>query len=176
MMDDLPETATTSELAKLIAGPHGDVDLALRRVRHWTLAGALLPTAESARGSAGRTRLYSRHAIYVAAVLNDLTEFGLTIDLLKKAAAALEPHNPSDPRFDKVKREQRELWDQAVSGKFPVLLTVSEGGGSALVPDGHPVHVSGWPVTYINVTQAVNRLRGHQNVESLLKGEGWPKP
>ena len=79
---------TVRALAEAIR-PRADEDaiaFVSRRIRHWTLAGAL-ETIGEARSGVGRHRRYTREAAYFAAVLDALADLGLPIDALKKVGS-----------------------------------------------------------------------------------------
>ena len=61
----------------------------LRRVRHWTNLGLLVPNEEPHLGE-GKHRHYDTSQIYVAVLLNALSEYQLNIGILKQAAYSFQ--------------------------------------------------------------------------------------
>jgi hypothetical protein len=85
----------------------------IRRIRHWTLAGALLPIGATHSGT-GRHRRYGSESVYEAALLNRLAEWSLPIGVLKAIATVL--------RQDRARGEFKALWDEAIAGHSVVFL------------------------------------------------------
>jgi DNA-binding transcriptional MerR regulator len=109
------ETLSLADLTRAVAGT-GESDrvgIIARRIRHWTLAGAL-PTAGPRHSGSGKHRRYTRDAAYVATILNHLANFGLSIGALTAVS-------------DEVSyaiRKQESLWHDAVAGRQPIYLFV----------------------------------------------------
>jgi hypothetical protein len=126
---------TVRALAESIR-PRADEDgiaFVSRRIRHWTLAGAL-DTIGEARSGVGRHRRYARETAYFAAVLDALADLGLPIDALKKVGEQLRNWYREDGYA-------RRGWDYALAGKGTVYLwtEVSLSSGD---PDRDWVRVS----------------------------------
>jgi hypothetical protein len=85
----------------------------IRRIRHWTLAGALLPIG-SAHAGTGRHRRYGIEAIYEATILNKLAEWSVSIGVLKTVATTLRQY--------RARGDGRRLWSEAVAGRETVFL------------------------------------------------------
>jgi hypothetical protein len=105
-MDD--QSLTVSELAKAVADKEGDSDLVTRRIRHWTLAGALAAEGPAHSGT-GRHRRYAASTAYYAVLLNWLADWGLSISVLQGVSERLQPMLAGDPRLS-------DLWNDAISG------------------------------------------------------------
>lgn len=81
---------TVRDLAEAIRpdAPEDEVVFVTRRIRHWTLAGALQTVGEVHSG-VGRHRRYSTDAVYFAAILDALADGGLPLEALKLVAEQL---------------------------------------------------------------------------------------
>lgn len=123
---------TVSELADLVApvvsssaSPgQGDVDLVIRRIRSWTLSGALKPIGDPYTGS-GRHRRYGRTSIYVAAVLNVLAENDQSIATLLSVSQLIRAV-ADDPPI--IVGEPLRAWQIALAGEGLVYLATSAIG------------------------------------------------
>ena len=102
----MDRTLTVSELAKAVAGKEGS-DLVTRRIRHWTLAGALAAEGPTHSGT-GRHRRYAASTAYDAVLLNWLADWGLSISVLLGVSGRLQPVLASS------------LWNDAISGSSGV--------------------------------------------------------
>src|SRR5688572_3304914 len=93
--DATPEKLTVSEIAERVAksSVFAEVsdrrEVVLRRIRHWTTAGAL-PSEGDPHSGTGRHRTYSPQTIYLASVLNVLADTGLPLEMLKAASDAVQ--------------------------------------------------------------------------------------
>jgi hypothetical protein len=81
---------TVRDLAEAIrpGAPEDEIVFVTRRIRHWTLAGALQTVGEVHSG-VGRHRRYSTDAVYFAAILDALADGGLPLEALKLVAEQL---------------------------------------------------------------------------------------
>lgn len=104
----MDRTLTVSELARAVAGKEGDSDLVTRRIRHWTLAGALAPEGLAHSGT-GRHRRYAASTAYEAVLLNWLADWGLSISVLQGVNEQLQPMLAGNLRLS-------GLWNDAISG------------------------------------------------------------
>ena len=104
----MDRTLTVSELAKAVAGKGGDSDLVTRRIRHWTLAGALAAEGLAHSGT-GRHRRYAASTAYEAVLLNWLADWGLSISVIHGVSERLQPMLAGDPPLN-------ALWNDAISG------------------------------------------------------------
>jgi hypothetical protein len=77
----------------------------IRRIRHWTLTGALLPIGATHSGS-GKHRRYGSESVYEAAYLNKLADWGMPIGILKGTITVI--------RQAIARGEAKQLWDKAV--------------------------------------------------------------
>ena len=103
---------TVAELAKKVAEHERDLDLVTRRIRHWSLAGVLDPLGPTHSGT-GRHRRYAGSAVYCAAVLNRLADWGLPISVLKVVGQRLPDH---------LTPQLCVLWNDSISGKRGVCM------------------------------------------------------
>jgi hypothetical protein len=120
---------SVSELARIVASvvsfpekpTDADVELVIRRLRSWTLAGALTPVGDPHSGT-GKHRLYDRSAVYPAAVLNVLADNDQSIGNLLEIARLIR--NLSGP-VPLIAGDLQHLWAQAISGTDDVFLIIS---------------------------------------------------
>jgi hypothetical protein len=98
---------TLSELTRRLAADASQQrhDLVLRRLRHWSLAGALRTAGQLHTGT-GRARRFEAEEVYIAAVLLRLADWGLPIGALKAVAETIRLE------IDKV-GETAGLWAEA---------------------------------------------------------------
>lgn len=122
---------SVSELAQIVAPvasfpkapTEADVELAIRRLRHWTLAGALKPIGEPHSGT-GKHRRYDDAAIYSAAVLTALAENDQPIGTL--IAVGLLIRNLSGPK-PLIAGKTLALWNRALARDGEVFLVMGAG-------------------------------------------------
>jgi hypothetical protein len=105
-------TLSDDKFAEFVAASE---EMLVRRIRHWTLAGALLPIGATHSGS-GKHRRYGIEAVYDAAILNKLAEWGTPIGFLKETVTVL--------RQERARGEGKRLWDEALAGEAVVFLFV----------------------------------------------------
>jgi hypothetical protein len=86
----------------------------LRRARHWSTMG-ILPSAPASRDGTGHHRLYEEKAIYIAAVLLRIADLGVSVNVTRDVAKALQLQR-SGTDFGKG---FPQCWRQAVAGKPP---------------------------------------------------------
>lgn len=119
------DTLTASELAERVArasllAETGDkAELVLRRIRHWTAAGAL-PTVGEANTGTGRHRRYARETAYLAIVLDALADRGLPIDLLKAVSQTVRELSAGKPP---QKMKPPKVWSQGLHSLLQPLST-----------------------------------------------------
>jgi hypothetical protein len=122
---------SVSELAQIVAPvasfpkapTEADVELAIRRLRHWTLAGALTPIGEPHSGT-GKHRRYDDSAIYSAAVLTALAENDQPIGTLIAVGQLIR--NLSGPK-PLIAGKMLVLWNQALARDGEVFLVMGAG-------------------------------------------------
>lgn len=107
-----------------------DVELVVRRLRSWTIAGALLPIDDPHSGT-GRHRRYANSAVYCASVLNDLAVNDQSIGVL--VAIGRLVRNLSGPA-PLLAGASVERWQRAVAGTAEIFL-VHRGGLSVREAD-----------------------------------------
>jgi hypothetical protein len=126
----MDRTWAVSELAEAVAGNDGDSDLVTRRIRHWTLAGALAAEGPAHSGT-GRHRRYAASTAYHAVLLNWLADWGLSISVLQGVSERLRPMLTS------------ALWNDAISGSKGVwMLLVIQRVSPDRGPEQHKVEVA----------------------------------
>ena len=81
----------------------------LRQVRHWTNSGLLKPTGQKHPGT-GVARTYGPDEVRKAALLRELTRFGMSINIVDPDADGIEYHTKQEP------------WKKAIKGKSEVYL------------------------------------------------------
>lgn len=81
----------------------------LRQVRHWTNADLLTPIGEKHTGT-GVSRKYGPDEVRKAAILRELSRFGLTVTMLDGMGEALDFY------------AKRSEWRDAISGKDAIFL------------------------------------------------------
>jgi hypothetical protein len=138
----MSDTYSVSDLARIVARvvsfpekpAERDIDLAIRRLRGWTLAGALVPIGDPHAGT-GRHRQYDRSAIYPAAVLNVLAENDLAIGPLLEVARLMRNVSGASPL---IAGNTLDLWNMALAGG-DVFIVMTDGprvrGGKTTVSD-----------------------------------------
>lgn len=142
---------TVAELAKAVTGAEGDTDLVTRRIRHWTLAGALAAVGPAHSGT-GRHRRYAKSAAYHAALLNWLADWGLSIAILQAVSERLQPMLLEDP-------ELSALWNDAISGSVGVWALLSIQRVSLdRGPEQHEVEVA--LKTDVEIAECIATARG----------------
>ena len=85
---------TARDAARLIAGPEGE-GVAFERVRHFTRERLIVPAGELNPGH-GRKRHYSPATVEKARTLSRLTDFGMTIQRLRRAADVIDGGNEKE--------------------------------------------------------------------------------
>jgi len=129
---------TVSELAELVAPvvsgsgvrSEDDIDLIIRRIRSWTLSGALKTVGDPHIWS-GRHRRYGKVSIYVAAVLNVLAENDQSIATLLSVSQLIRAV-ADDPPI--IVGEPLRAWQIALAGEKLVYLATSAIGPNPAVP------------------------------------------
>jgi hypothetical protein len=74
---------TAKDIAQAIAGPDGNLQPVIERVRHWTREGLLVPLGDRNPGT-GRKRSYDEDAIVSARIFNILADFGIGIPTMRR--------------------------------------------------------------------------------------------
>ena len=123
-------TYTVKDVASLISPlhPNAAVEQLIRQVRHWTVCN-LLTTIGAKKPGTGRSRVYDAHQVRKAAVLVELTRYGIQVgelDTFGEWADMLAGH---------------DHWQAAVEGKHDVYLQMAfnaDGGGSWSINGGAP--------------------------------------
>jgi hypothetical protein len=110
---------TVAELARAVAGPDGEGELVNRRIRHWTLAGALIPAGPAHAGT-GRHHRYDSSAAYQAALLNWMADYSLSIAVLVAVGTRLRVMLAGEQRLT-------ALWNDAIAGARDVWLLLVIG-------------------------------------------------
>jgi hypothetical protein len=159
------DTIATFSPAQVVAAiPTAEPTLLMRRVRHWTMSG-ILPTAERLHPGSGRQRHYTRDAVYFAALLNHLSDWGLPIRALEPISRDLAETVglPGEP--GRWGWEERRLWEAAISGSETVYLFA---GVSAAAESADPAAA----LTFLQLTVEGEGL--HVNLTRLFAGVRLP--
>lgn len=131
-MDNL----TVSEIAQRVA-PAGDnvtVERITRQLRHWTLERVIEPVGGLHKGP-GRHRRYSGDAVYIAAVMVELSNLGLPVGVLFLMASlikfgVLNPPKIGLGRKRLPKSELPDLWRRAIKGEGQICMFFSPSFGA----------------------------------------------
>lgn len=124
------EGVTVGVLAQRIAGDHDDARLILRQVRHWTNAGLLTPDGER-HGGTGRHRRYTTIECYRAAVLAELSRWGVQVGLLAGFVETLEAR-----RLEWIEEYGDDPLRRAAAGELiDVVIVVLRGRGGGYFVD-----------------------------------------
>ena len=111
-----------------------DIDVAIRRLRGWTLAGALAPIGDPHAGT-GRHREYDRSAVYLVAVLNVLADNNLAIGPILEISRLVRNVPGPTPL---LAGNTLDLWNKALAGG-DVFIVMTDGprirGGKTTVAD-----------------------------------------
>ena len=117
-MPRMEESYSVSQLAERVAPTADESEVAriIRQLRHWTLTGVLMTLGATHTG-AGRHRRYSGDAVYVAAVLIELSRLGLPVGALHLVSLGLLGYlKPVRTRSGKpsISEQQAKLWHRAI--------------------------------------------------------------
>ncbi|MGE3627686.1 MAG: hypothetical protein AB7G34_15075 [Hyphomicrobiales bacterium] len=120
---------TVREIAAILVDQEGwagspeyqsHLDKRLRQVRHWTACDYLRPLGKKHSGT-GVARRYGPDEVRKAALLRELTRFGLTVTQLGEEFGD-----------DLIRRASQKEWKEAIEGEKQILFqVVFEAGGSA---------------------------------------------
>ena len=131
MIRTMDKEFTVSEIARRVAPASDEAAVArvTRQLRHWTLNRIIEPVAGLHTG-AGRHRRYSGDAVYLAAVMIELSRCGLPVGALILIGAGLKiaVFNPPKIGFGRKplpKSQNPEKWRRAIEGGPQVFLTCS---------------------------------------------------
>lgn len=112
---------TLKEVAALLCatGDQADMERVARQIRHWTLADLLTPAGKKYTGT-GVSRRYSELEVRKAAILREVSRYGLTVTQLDGFGDWIEGVS------------SMAKWRDAIDGKRPVYLELmwSEDGDS----------------------------------------------
>ena len=183
----MDESYSVSQLAERVAPTTDKAEVAriTRQLRHWTLTG-VLGTLGATHTGAGRHRRYSGDAVYVAAVLIELSRLGLPVGALHLVSLGLLGYlKLVRARSGKPSKAepQAHLWRRAIKGERTIYLTFNvrfddegaKGGGLALYDADEPNPPS--PITkdhmsaiVADLTQLFEPLRVDSGLESKDAG------
>lgn len=98
---------TVSELTeRLGAKSPRQRDLQSRRLRHWTTLGVLETNGQHHTGT-GRARRYSSEALYLAAVLLAVADWGMPISTITAMARCISAERKRNPEFERLWQEAK---------------------------------------------------------------------
>jgi hypothetical protein len=127
MSSELSVSELAVAVAPVVSHPRepseGDVDVVLRRLRNWTVAGAIKAMGAAHTGS-GKHRRYEARTAYIAAALNVLAENDQGIGVLVDAGLFLRNlsgHNPL------IAGGYLDLWNDAIRGTRDVFMILGAG-------------------------------------------------
>jgi hypothetical protein len=132
MANDLTVSDLARFIAPLVSHPREpteeDIEFAVRRIRNWTVAGALKPVGDPHSGS-GKHRRYDDSSVYIAATLSVLADSDQSIGTLLTVALLIRNLFGDKPLIGKI----FERWNQAVKGTEDIFLVLStvRGKGDA---------------------------------------------
>ena len=123
----MDESYSVSQLAERVAPTTDKAEVAriTRQLRHWTLTG-VLGTLGATHTGAGRHRRYSGDAVYVAAVLIELSRLGLPVGALQLVSLGIMGIlRPMRTRSGKRSNSEPQavLWRRAIKGGGTIYLT-----------------------------------------------------
>jgi len=133
MANDLTVSDLARFIAPLVSHPREpteeDVEFAIRRIRNWTVAGALKPIGDPHSGS-GKHRRYDESSVYIAATLSVLADTDQSIGTLLTVASLIRNLFGDMPLLAGTIIER---WNEAVNGTAEVFLVLSSvvGRGDA---------------------------------------------
>lgn len=110
------ETYSLKQLVDCLSAwiPEGERPKLMRRVRHWTTHDLLTPLGIKNSGT-GNERRYAKVEVYKAAILNDLSNYGMTVHMLEGFGDWLDECVVASPR-----------WAAALTGKSDVYVEVTQ--------------------------------------------------
>jgi hypothetical protein len=130
----MDRTFTLKELVEVVAEAlcsadrEAEADLLMRRVRYWTLAGAL-PTAGARHAGSGRHRRYPIDSVYLAMILHYLADWGSPIGVIRLVSETILER--------KAQEEDSAYWAAAVTGTQMIHLCIVVRSASDR-PDRNP--------------------------------------
>jgi hypothetical protein len=125
--NELSVSELAAAVAPILSFPdppsEADVEVVLRRLRNWTVAGAIHPIGQAHTGS-GKHRRYDVQSAYIAAALNVLAENDQGIGVLVTAGRLLRSFSGPEPL---IAGEVFERWKLAIKGTKEVFLIIGAG-------------------------------------------------
>jgi DNA-binding transcriptional MerR regulator len=94
------KTLKVSDIAEALAPIAPDVEGTIQRIRHWTREGLMLPVDVMHEGP-GKHRQYAADAVYDAAVLQVMTNAGLSVNSVRHLVEALKRIRSQIPKWKK---------------------------------------------------------------------------
>jgi hypothetical protein len=127
-----------AELAEAVtAGAPDDMNLVMRRVRHWTVAG-IMPTEGEVHAGTGRHRRYPRSSVHLTLVLTRMADFGLSIGLLKMTSMVLQSASMGmgrGKRWQEAVTGKREIYCLFAADKSSASQTITDAANNALLTE-----------------------------------------
>lgn len=118
-------------VAQIITGSGDDksVEQTMRKIRHWTNSDILSPIGDKHTGT-GVSRLYDEDAVYIAALLLEITGYGVTVEKLESFEEWIHDLSEDFLEWYEAREDVGELvfqlaWDEDGSGFYR---PVKEGG------------------------------------------------
>ena len=127
------------EVSREYSGYQDQLEKRLRQVRHWTACDYLRPIGKKHSGT-GVARRYGADEVRKAALLRELTRFGLTVTQLgEEFGESLE------------KRAAQKEWQQAIEGKPPIYYQI-------ILPAGATPDQSGYMMNLVPTERSLLRF------------------
>ncbi|HEY9079478.1 hypothetical protein [Magnetovibrio sp.] len=94
----------------------------VRKIRHWTNSDILSTVGEKNTGT-GVSRMYDENAVYIAALMLEITRYGITVDMLETFEEWISECWEETDDWEEAKSGQREVifqlgWQDNGSGFF----------------------------------------------------------
>jgi hypothetical protein len=109
-----------------------DIEFAIRRIRNWTVAGALVPVGDHHSGS-GKHRRYDDSSVYIAATMSVLADADQSIGVLLAVARLIRNLFGDNPLINLfgdnplIAGNMLDRWNSAVRGESDIFLMVNPG-------------------------------------------------
>lgn len=145
MISYMNQTFTLKQVAERVSRTKEpeDIERLMRQIRHWTLCDLMLPVGGKHTGT-GRSRRYDADEVRVAAVLAELTRYGMTVTLLDGMREGWsdqmrmwrEATSSTEPIFYEVVWDEYTMMCKPNYGRIELISRESDRVGSRKLQDG----------------------------------------